>query len=86
MRYLANNFKTDLFAEEFISNNGIQYLDTIIQNNNNNLATYALMGMSELLNFQSAFDYFDKKREILGTLYGIFMDCEIIKLSNMLLT
>ena len=79
LRYLANNFKTDLFAEEFISNNGIQYLDTIIQNNNNNLATYALMGMSELLNFQSAFDYFDKKREILGTLYGIFMDCEIIK-------
>ena len=79
LRYLPNNFKTDLFAEEFISNNGIQYLDTIIQNNNNNLATYALMGMRELLNFQSAFDYFDTKIEILGTLYGIFMDFENIK-------
>ena len=79
LRYLTNNFKIDLFAEEFISNNGIQYLDIIIQNNTNNMRTYALMGMSELLNFQSAFDYFDKKKEILGTLYGIFVDCEIIK-------
>ena len=79
LRYLSNNFKTDLFAEEFISNNGIQYLDTIIQNNTNNLRTYALMGITELLNFQSAFDYFDKKKEILATLYEIFMDCESLK-------
>lgn len=79
LRYLVDNFKTDLFAEEFISNNGIQYLDTIIQNNTNNFRTYALMGMTELLNFQSAFDYFDKKKEILATLYEIFMDCESLK-------
>jgi len=37
------------------------------------MRAYALQGMSKLLNFQSAFDYFDKKREILSNLYEILM-------------
>ena len=58
LRYLANNFENDLFAEEFISNNGIQYLDTIIQYNTGNIRNYALQGLSKLLYFQIAYDYF----------------------------
>ena len=74
LRYLANNFENDLFAEEFISNNGIQYLDTIIQYNTGNIRNYALQGLSKLLDFQSAYDYFDKKKEILSNLYGILIN------------
>ena len=82
LRYLESNFKVDLFAEEFISNNGIQYLDTIIQYNTGNIRTYALQGMSKLLDFQSAFDYFEKKKEILSNLYGILMSNDTIKSST----
>ena len=73
LRYLEANFQVDLFAEEFISNNGIHYLDTIMQYNVGHIRTYALQGLSKLLDFQSAFDYFDKKKEILSNLYNILM-------------
>ena len=82
LRYLESNFQVDLFAEEFISNNGIQYLDTIIQYNSGNIRTYALQGMSKLLDFQSAYDYFEKKKEILSNLYTILMSNDNIKSSH----
>ena len=82
LRYLENNFEVDLFAEEFISNNGIQYLDTIIRYNTGNIRTYALQAMSKLLDFQSAFDYFEKKKEILSNLYSILMSNDNIKSSQ----
>ena len=81
--YLENNFANDLFAEEFISNNGIQYLDTIIQYNKGSFRTYALQGLSKLLDFQSAFDYFDKKKEILSNLYSILMSNEKLNTSKL---
>ena len=79
LRYLESNFQIDLFAEEFISNNGIQYLDTIIQFNTGNIRTYALQGFSKLLDFQSSFDYCNKKKEILANLYEILMSNDTIK-------
>ena len=82
LRYLETNFKVDLFAEEFISNNGIQYLDTIIQYNTGNFRVYALQALSKLLDFQSAFDYIDKKKEILSNLYSILMVNDKINASH----
>ena len=73
LTYLAENFENDLFAEEFIINNGIQYIDKIIQHNSGNIRKYALKGLSKLLDFQSTFDYFDKKKEILSSLYTILV-------------
>ena len=81
LRYLEINFHNDLFSEEFINNNGIQYLDTIIKFHTGNIRTYALQGLSKLLDYQLAFDYFDKKREILSTLYSILMANDNIKSS-----
>ena len=71
--YLSSNFEVDLFAEEFIMNNGIQYLDTIMRYNKGNIRTYALQSISKLLDYQSAYDYFEKKKEILSSLYNILM-------------
>ena len=82
LRYLENNFQIDLFAEQFINNNGIKYLDTIIQYNTGNIRTYALQALSKLLDFQSSFDYFDKKKDILSSLYGILMSNDNIKCSQ----
>ena len=79
LRFLESNLQIDLFAEEFISNNGIQYLDTIIQFNTGNIRTYALQGLSKLLDFQSAFDFCNKKKEILANLYEILMENDNIK-------
>ena len=82
IRYLESNFQVDLFAKEFISNNGIQYLDTIIKYNSGNIRTYSLQGLSTLLDYQSAFDYFEKKREILFNLYNILMSNDNLKSSK----
>ena len=73
IRYLESNFQVDLYAEEFISNNGIQYLDTIIQYNTGNIRTYSLQALSKLLDFQSSFQYCNKNKEILANLYEILM-------------
>jgi hypothetical protein len=81
LRYLEVNFRNDMFAEEFIESNGIQYLNDIIQYHTGNIRTYALQGLSRLLDLQKAFDYFDKKIEILSTLYSILMSNDNIKSS-----
>ena len=73
LNYLTNNFEIGLFAEEFIANNGIVYLDKIIQYNKGGIRKYALKGLSKLLDYQSTFDYFEKKNEILSSLYTILV-------------
>ena len=82
LRYLEINFQIDLFTEQFINNDGIKYLDIIIQYNTGNIRTYALQALSKLLDFQSSFDYFEKKKEILSSLYGILMSNDNIKCSQ----
>ena len=79
LNYLTNNFEIGLFAEIFIANNGIQYLDKIIQYNTGNIRKYALKGLSKLLDYQSTFDYFDKKKEILSSLYTILVSDNDLK-------
>lgn len=76
---LEGNFENDLFAEEFIANNGIQYIDKIIQHNSGNIRKYALQGLSKLLDFQATYDYFDKKKEILSSLYSILVSDKDLK-------
>jgi len=69
LRFLDTNLKVDMFTEDFIANNGLQYLDTIIQYNTGNIRTYALIAVNNLLDFQNAFNYFEKKKEFLSKLY-----------------
>jgi len=81
LRYLEDNFKIDFFAEEFINLNGISYLDKIIRYNSGNMKAYALQSIRKLLDFQSAYEYFYQKIEILSTFFEIAMqnDQENIK-------
>ena len=71
--YLKTNFLVDLFAEEFINNNGIHYLYTISQYNKGNIRNYSLQALHKLLDFERAYEYLDKKKEILYNLYEIIM-------------
>ena len=81
LRYLEDNFKMDFFAEEFINLNGISYLDKIIKYNSGNMKAYALQSIRKLLDFQSAYEYFYQKIELLSTFFNIAMknDQENIK-------
>ena len=71
LRYLEGNFEMELFAAEFIENNGISYLDKIIRFNKGNIRSYGLQSILKLLDFQNAFEYFYKKLEILSTLFNV---------------
>ena len=70
---LENNLQIDIFAEEFISKNGIEYLVTIIKKNNGSLRMYALENIKRLLSFENAFKYFEEKKNLLIILYDTFI-------------
>ena len=70
---LENNLQIDIFAEEFIYKNGIDYLVTIIKNNNGNIRKYALESIKKLLSFQNTFNYFEENNKLLSTLYDVFI-------------
>lgn len=70
---LENNFLVDMFAEEFIFKNGIEYLIIIIKNNDGDTRMYALEGINKLLSFENAFVFFDKNKELLTILYNSFI-------------
>ena len=55
---LENNLQVDIFAEEFIYENGIEYLVLIIKNNNGNIRMYAIESINKLLSFQDTYDFF----------------------------
>ena len=78
LSYLKNGLQNDLFCEMFIVSNGIQYLDDVIKYNEGNIREYALQIMSELFNFQSAYDSCDQNKEILLNLYQILTSDENI--------
>ena len=71
LRYLEGNFEIDLFAEEFIKAHGISYLDKIITYNKGNIRSYGLLSILKLLDFENAFDYFNKRLEILSNLFNV---------------
>ena len=70
---LENNFEVDIFADEFISKNGMEILLSIIKANSGDLSLYSLKGMDKLLSFENAFDFFLKNKEHLNILYNAFI-------------
>ena len=74
-----NYLDIDIFAEEFISYEGIKYLIGFIEISTGNKRSYALEALDKLLNFQSSTDYIKKRNEIIDTLYEILMKSDNIK-------
>ena len=57
---LENNLQIDIFADEFIYKNGIEYLISIIKNNIGNIRKYSIEAINKLLSYQNSFDFFKK--------------------------
>ena len=68
-----SNLNCDLFAEEFISYEGIKYLLSFLESASGNICSYALKTLNRLLDFQSSNDYINKSNEIIDIIYGILM-------------
>ena len=80
LRYLSVNFEEDLFSEEFIKYEGIKYLISLIRNSSGNIRTYALNGLSKLLDFLSGYEYIKKqKKETFEMLIRLLINAENIK-------
>ena len=76
-----NYLEVDMFAEEFISYEGIKYLMSFLQHTSGNLRVYALEILNKLLDFQSSTDYIRKTNEIIDTLYEILMKSDTLNCS-----
>ena len=76
-----NYLEVDMFAEEFISYEGIKFLISFLQLTSGNLRTYAIEALNKLLTFQSSTDYIRKRKEIIDTLYEILMKSDTINCS-----
>ena len=76
-----NYLYVDMFAEEFISYEGIKYLISFLQLTSGNLRTYAIEALNKLLSFESSDDYIRKSNEIIDTLYEILMKSDTINCS-----
>ena len=70
---LENNLQVDMFADEFIFKNGIEYLVNIIKNNSGDIRMYSLEGLNKLLSFESAYEFFDKENDFLSKLFDSFI-------------
>ena len=70
---LENNLQVDMFADEFIFKNGIEYLVSIIKNNSEDIRMYSLEGLNKLLSFESAYEFFDKNNDFLSKLFDSFI-------------
>ena len=77
----SNYLDVDMFAEEFISYEGIKFLINFVQVSSGNMRTYALEALDKLLTFQSSTDYIKKRNEIIDTLYEILMQSDTINCS-----
>ena len=73
------NLNCDIFAEEFISYEGIKYLVSFMKNATGNIRKITLEVLNRLLDFQSSSDYINKNDEIIATLYEILMKGDDIK-------
>ena len=74
LRCLENNLQVDIFADEFLFKNGMEYLIIFIKNNDGNIRKYSLESINRLLSFQNAFDCFEKKKTLLSNLYDSFIE------------
>ena len=73
------NLSCDIFAEEFISYEGIKYLVSFLENTTGNIRKLSLEALNKLLDYQSSNDYINKNDEIIATLYEILMKGDDIK-------
>ena len=73
------NLNCDIFAEEFISYEGIKYLVSFVKYSTGNIRKLALEVLNRLLDFQSSNDYINKNEEIIVTLYEILMKVDNIE-------
>ena len=71
---LDNNLQVDMFADEFIFKNGIEYLVIIVKNSKEDIKMHALEGIIRLLSFENAFAFFEKKKDILKIFYTSFIN------------
>lgn len=71
---LENNLQVDIFADEFLFKNGMEYLIIFIKNNEGNIRKYSLESINRLLSFQRAFDFFEKNQFLLSNLYDSFIE------------
>jgi hypothetical protein len=67
------NLKCDLFAEEFISYEGIKYFVSFIEYTSGNICAASLKTLQRLLEFESSNDYVSKNDQIIDTIYSILM-------------
>jgi hypothetical protein len=70
---LENNLQVDMFADEFIFKNGIEYLVNIIKDNSGDIRMYSLEGLNKLFSFESAYEFFNKKVDFLSKLFDSFI-------------
>ena len=77
------NLSCDIFAEEFISYEGIKYLVSFLENTTGNIRKLSLEALNKLLDYQSSNDYINKNDEIIVTLYEILMKVDNIESINL---
>ena len=70
---LEKNFDVDIFADYFIFKNGLEILLNIIKDNYGDIRLYALRGISKLLSFEDAIDFFLKNEGNLDILFTSFI-------------
>ena len=70
---LENNLQVDMFADEFIFKNGIEYLVSIIKDNSGDIRMYSLEGLNKLFSFESAYEFFNTKEDFLAKLFDSFI-------------
>ena len=73
------NLNFDIFAEEFISYEGIKYLVSFVKYSIGEIRKMTLEVLNYLLDFQSTNDYININNEIIVTLYEILMKGDDIK-------
>jgi hypothetical protein len=69
MFFVNKKLAVDLFAEDFISLGGMDYLITITKRVDGNLAALAIKGLMQTMTFLNGLDYIEKNPE---SLYGIY--------------
>lgn len=68
-----NYCEVDIFAEEFISFEGIKYLVNYLKIFARNKRTYCLLVLSKIFELESSLLYIKQKKVIIDTLYEILM-------------
>lgn len=68
-----NYFDVGIFGEEFIKNDGIKHLLSLIEISYGNIRAYALNALNKVFSFESSFAYIEKHQEIIKTIFEILM-------------